>query len=418
MATANNSYLLRIQSAESTSIDPWLPRIQNNDEYLELGLTFAPPEPESSSSNTANEEFQPVGDVGAVRLANALKSNDHLRFLDLSRNGIRGVGGAALAKALFRRIDGTSSDHCVSRTALQSLDLSENQIVDEGAAAFAQMLKFNTSLKRLDLSFNGISFQHVIELLGSLEMNSTLTAIYLTGNLKKMNARDMSHLVKILCYVISWNQLEVLNLRSEQFKDKESKSVYEFSLGGASDQDVLTLLQTIYGVPHHKQATELSCNLSNEYKIQIHRLRELSLPSGKDQSTNSADNAIRMQFRRVLSFNAFYHPILELHDFLSSTRHTPKYFDSKLPNHLQRDIHSGALVGLLPLSSFNNTNHERSIGIHLKAMPHVFAFAARECNLDTFWNVLRYRTDLFRYAGKSFRMKGRVTLDCADCQIL
>ncbi|KAL7512701.1 hypothetical protein ACHAXN_009773 [Cyclotella atomus] len=194
MATTNNSYLLRINSAERTPIDPWLPRIQNNDEYLELGLTFAPPNSASCSSNTSNEQFEPIGDVGALRLADALQYNDHLQYLDLSRNGIGGIGGAALAKALYQYIKG-ASDQYVSRTALRSLNLSKNQIGDEGAEAFTQMLEYNTSLTRFDLSFNGISFKNVNQLLESLEKNSTVTAIYLTGNLKNVNARDMSHLV-------------------------------------------------------------------------------------------------------------------------------------------------------------------------------------------------------------------------------
>jgi hypothetical protein len=418
MATTNNSYLLRINSAERTPIDPWLPRIQNNDEYLELGLTFAPPNSASCSSNTSNEQFEPIGDVGALRLADALQYNDHLQYLNLSRNGIGGIGGAALAKALYQYIKG-ASDQYVSRTALRSLNLSKNQIGDEGAEAFTQMLEYNTSLTRFDLSFNGISFKNVNQLLESLEKNSTVTAIYLTGNLKNVNARDMSHLVDRLCSVIiSCNQLEVLNLGSEQVNDEQSNSMYDVSLGSASDQDVSGLLQTMYGVPHDKKSTDIFCNFSNEYKIQNHRLRELTLPSGKGQSTDNKLNTTKIQLLRVFSFNAFYHPILQLHDFLSSTTHKPKYFDSKLPNHLQRDIHSGALVGLLPTLSFNNISNGRSTGIRFKEMPRVIAFTARECSLDTLWNVLRYRPDVFRYARKSFREKGRVALGCEACQIL
>ena len=52
MTTINTeSYFVSIHSKETTAVDQRLPRIYNNDEYLQLGLTFARPETAASDTD-------------------------------------------------------------------------------------------------------------------------------------------------------------------------------------------------------------------------------------------------------------------------------------------------------------------------------------------------------------------------------
>ena len=416
--SASNTYLLSINSPKTTAVDPWLPRIQNNDEYLELGLTFALAAFADDDASASKSTYaKPFGDVGAVRLADALQYNTTLQSLDLSGNNIGLRGGVALAKA-FYRCDCEESDEYKSRTALLSLNMSHNNIGDQGAHAFAQALQYNTSLKHLDLSCNGLSIEGVTALINSLSVNQNLRTLNLSGNLKQINSQHMSELMQNIGSVLHRNQLEVLEIHSEY----NDKSTYDSCLGGATDYDVCTLLLCcVYEVSNYETAEALRSlserNLSEGYKVQSHRLRKLTLPSSEDLAANDTTSSVKTRLLRVLQFNAFYHPILMLHDLPNSRSN--KYFDSKLPSHLQRDVYSGALIGLLPSPALNDqAKRRKSTGIGLKGMPRVITFAGRNCKLDTMWNVLRYRPDVFRYAGKSFRNKGGVKMDCGGCLIL
>jgi hypothetical protein len=78
-------------------------------------------------------------------IAEALKSNTSLTYLDLSKNEISDAGATSIAEALK------------SNTSLTNLDLSGNQISDAGAIPIAEALKSNTSLTNLDLNDNQIS---------------------------------------------------------------------------------------------------------------------------------------------------------------------------------------------------------------------------------------------------------------------
>lgn len=409
-----DEYFLSVNSQESSVIDSWLPRIQHDDEYLELGLTFAPLSRGADADADADgecNEFRPLNDLGAVRLANALQHNTNLQSLDLSGNKIKSIGGVALARSLYHNTE--------SRTALKSLNLAHNNIGDEGAMAFAQALKYNTTLSSLDLSLNKISIKGVLELLESLEDNSdvhVMSCLNLAGNLNGLCPEDMSKLVQNLCGVIDRCRIEVLDLQSDNNEGYADDNCTSF--GDAKDADVWKILQLLYEVSHSDYTIEPYINLSDRYKLQSksHILRKLTLPNCKRRQRNKM-SLISLQLERILGFNSFYHPILELHDLLASQQSMNKYFDSNLPNNLQRDIHSGALIGLLPPPLLHNSQ-SKSIGVSCKEMPHVISFAAKHCELDTLWNTLRYRPDVFRYAGKSFRGKGVTGADCGACALL
>ena len=103
-------------------------------------------------------------------LAKMLQANTALKELDLSRNEIGDEGARELAKMLQ------------ANTALKELDLSGNRIEDEGACELAKMLQANTALKELDLSGNGIGDEGACELAKMLQANTALKELDLSWN--------------------------------------------------------------------------------------------------------------------------------------------------------------------------------------------------------------------------------------------
>jgi Ran GTPase-activating protein (RanGAP) involved in mRNA processing and transport len=86
-----------------------------------------------------------IGPEGGVSIAEAVGRNPLIEALDLASNAM----GAAAARALGATI---ASEGC----RLTDLTLANNVIGDEGATAVASAVKRNGTLRRLDLSTNGI----------------------------------------------------------------------------------------------------------------------------------------------------------------------------------------------------------------------------------------------------------------------
>ncbi|CAF0900157.1 unnamed protein product [Adineta steineri] len=113
----------------------------------------------------------PIGAVGAQRLANALQYNTTLTTLDLDNNQIGVVGAQHLADALQ------------NNATLTSLDLGCNLIEDVGAQRLANALQYNTSLTTLDLSSNNLMSDVGTQYIAAaLRANTTLTSLDLNCN--------------------------------------------------------------------------------------------------------------------------------------------------------------------------------------------------------------------------------------------
>ena len=92
-----------------------------------------------------------------------LKASNALKRADFGANNIKDEGVIALAEAL--RVNNT----------IRWLDLSCNKnIGDKGAEALAEMLKVNKGLKRFDLSFNNITDKGAVALFEALKVNEVV----------------------------------------------------------------------------------------------------------------------------------------------------------------------------------------------------------------------------------------------------
>ena len=118
-----------------------------------------------------------VSDRGLLMLASALRkagANSALRALRLRANQIRLVDeGAIDVLGLL-----LSSEEC----ALQSLDLSANNLRDEGALVLAEMVQANSSLTGLSLAHNSINSRGLCALAHGVAINRSLQSMTLWGN--------------------------------------------------------------------------------------------------------------------------------------------------------------------------------------------------------------------------------------------
>jgi len=114
-----------------------------------------------------------IGDAGAIELAAALMTNQHLTSLHLGKNQIGDVGALALAQVL--------SPEQAPNSKLQVLNLVDNPVSDGGAAALAESLKFNKVLTSLDLGESKVGDEGSAALAEALQSNTALTSLYVSA---------------------------------------------------------------------------------------------------------------------------------------------------------------------------------------------------------------------------------------------
>ena len=110
--------------------------------------------------------------TGALSIQGLIVNGFNIKTLILSDNMLGDSGAMALARGLKQ----------VSRGSMQKLDLNSNSISEDGATAFAMMLRFNKSLSELNLSFNNIGDQGAVAIAAALQINTTLRCLSLRRN--------------------------------------------------------------------------------------------------------------------------------------------------------------------------------------------------------------------------------------------
>ncbi|KAF9917522.1 hypothetical protein BX616_000733 [Lobosporangium transversale] len=118
-------------------------------------------------------DMNEMGPKGASAIATALISNRHLTHLYIPHNNIGDKGLADICESLKKN------------QYLISLDLELNNIGQGqsavGLKALADVLKINTTLRELNLSYNLFSSDAVKELTAGMAMNSTLESVVFTN---------------------------------------------------------------------------------------------------------------------------------------------------------------------------------------------------------------------------------------------
>lgn len=126
-----------------------------------------------------------IGSDGGVALAEALGNCVHLRKLDLRDNMFGVEGGVALSKALCKHPD------------LTEVYLSYLNLEDEGAVAIANVLKEKApSLKVLEMAGNDITVEGAVSVAACVASKDTLTKLNLSEN--ELKDEGTIHIAKAL----------------------------------------------------------------------------------------------------------------------------------------------------------------------------------------------------------------------------
>ena len=118
----------------------------------------------------ALNSVQPELETGGEALAQMLRSNKHVTYLDVSWNKIRRDSAQDLAQAL------------AENETLTSLNVAHNAFCDLPGQYLGISLATNTVLKELDLSYNSLSPQAAIVITSSFATNTTLHYQCAAGN--------------------------------------------------------------------------------------------------------------------------------------------------------------------------------------------------------------------------------------------
>jgi Ran GTPase-activating protein (RanGAP) involved in mRNA processing and transport len=123
---------------------------------------------QSTSLRVLDVRANGITPAGALSLQGVVTRSPHVVALRASGNDLGNQGAAALARGL-------SNPTCV----LQTLDLSDNGVDDEGSQSIAAMLKRNASLQELNLSFNPIGDDGARRIAVALQKNRMLRSLLL-----------------------------------------------------------------------------------------------------------------------------------------------------------------------------------------------------------------------------------------------
>ncbi|MES2121680.1 MAG: hypothetical protein V4492_02750 [Chlamydiota bacterium] len=168
---------------------------------------------------------QGIRDNGALQFAHVLRVNSSLTSLDLGHNGIQPNAISAIAQAIiansslltlrmFKNCTGEAYSEIAEliskNSTLMRLNISANQIPEQGAIAigqsllensslihlnyfsnevhdaaaliFAEVIRNNSTLQSLDLAFTGISDPNATQIAEALPFNTTLTRLCIGEN--------------------------------------------------------------------------------------------------------------------------------------------------------------------------------------------------------------------------------------------
>ena len=126
-----------------------------------------------------------IGDDGAIAIADAVRSNpkSSLKYLHLTKNGLRARGATAIAELL--KVSTTlQSLFIVTQQGTSHLNNeADNLIGDEGMAAIAEALKVNTALTVLCVTSNSVGDRGLASLAEALKVNTVLAQIDIHDNI-------------------------------------------------------------------------------------------------------------------------------------------------------------------------------------------------------------------------------------------
>ncbi|KAJ0393984.1 hypothetical protein P43SY_007499 [Pythium insidiosum] len=134
----------------------------------------------NQSLRVLDVEHHTMGPRGALAFATMLRKNRHLRELNMKGDDSISDGDAhGIGADAAQAIAGALTE---SNRALATLSIGQNQVGRDGIAAFAQLVKVNTTLRVLDLSLSPMDGKLAERFFECLSMNCTLRKLSLAHN--------------------------------------------------------------------------------------------------------------------------------------------------------------------------------------------------------------------------------------------
>jgi len=148
--------------------------------------------------------------IGAELIVNCIPGNHSLRELNLTGNDIGNNGVIILGNVLNKSI------------SLQKLHLAANNVTDPGVITLSEALKENTILEELNMAANSLQ-NGAVNLVNSLKLNTTLKILDISHN--KIKNAGATKIAKILANQTS---LQTLYIDGNDIFEKGKKKLASF----------------------------------------------------------------------------------------------------------------------------------------------------------------------------------------------
>ena len=171
-------------------------------------------------------------DVNFTVIAEIFKTNNTLRKFNISNNFLDDSSAAIISNGLK------------GNTTLQELNLSNNRITSTGAKSIAEYFIYG-SLQKFNISYNLISVEGVIAFNESLENNTTLQELDMSGvNIGIIDVKEIINLFQVHKLNISENHIPSTTI-SDCLKHNNVLRELDISHNGITDEGIHTITEAV-----------------------------------------------------------------------------------------------------------------------------------------------------------------------------
>ncbi|UJR19491.1 hypothetical protein I4U23_022620 [Adineta vaga] len=204
-----------------------------------------------------------ITNFGAHRLAEALHDNKVLIKLDLKRNIGRDCVaiGAGISirndqKLIFLNLSGEEitndgmkyiANELYNNKTLEVLDLSYNELGDRGIKYLALVLRNNQTLIKLNLFGNSIRDEGIEDLIKNLHFNTTLLTLNIGGNPLNNILHRFKHKSILITPEFAWNDIKTIENEYliRAFHNNSTNEILKFDHNHIDDNDIKHLSELL-----------------------------------------------------------------------------------------------------------------------------------------------------------------------------
>jgi Ran GTPase-activating protein (RanGAP) involved in mRNA processing and transport len=228
--------------------------------YLMEALAFNPIFEKLSSIHSD------IDDQSAVYIANFIKHNQHFKHLNLNYCNITKFGAAAIARSL-------------SDSQLISLNLTGNNIEDEGAISLAESLRYNRTITKLKLTKCNIGVRGISNIVNNIR-NDNFVLVIGVNNIGPIGGQYIGQILNYDSHIISLD-LRKCNIGDQGLiaivnglVDNKNNNMLELQLGAnnITNESVSAIIKLLTNRNIRLRMLNINNNeISNENLMTIYR---------------------------------------------------------------------------------------------------------------------------------------------------